>query len=80
MAGVVREHNEEVSGLASDDPLSDRYEASFSAYSIFKLAEARSSNPLASHLPEKPIILSDYTLSKRSKSDFLCVKRSLPSL
>lgn len=81
LVGVLQEHTREVNALAlhADDPLNDRFEAFFAAAAILKLAETRSTNPLATVPPDRTL-LQDYTLSKRTKSDFLAGRRALKGI
>jgi mRNA-degrading endonuclease YafQ of YafQ-DinJ toxin-antitoxin module len=81
LAGVLQEHAREVNALAlhEADPLNDRYEAFFAAASLLKMAETRSTNPLVPVPPDRTL-LQDYTLSKRTKNDFLSGRRTLKSI
>jgi hypothetical protein len=78
---LMQEHAREVNALAlrTDDPISDRYEAFFALSAILRMAEERTNNPLAVVLPDRTIP-QDYTSSKRTKNDFLALRRTFKSL
>lgn len=62
LVSVLQEHIRELNVLAATpvDPLNDRYEAFFAALAIHRLAESRSSNPLAAVSPDRTLV-QDYT-------------------
>lgn len=78
---LLQEHARDVNALALrvEDPINDKYEAFFALSSIFILAETRSNNPITPVLPDRTIP-QDYTASKRSKNDFLALRRTIKSL
>lgn len=79
MLQVLKEHSEVTANIVptQQDPSNDRYQAFYVALMLYRMAESRITNNLASFSQDKISIIQDYSLSKRQKNDFLALKRTL---